>query len=103
MQPNALDQIHHIAPQVQDIAQSIARYQANFSCAIAYRDESWAFLNFENISVALVLPNQHPPHFAITRDDVTPFGTPLPHRDGTSSVYIQDPDGNHIEMLKLAA
>lgn len=102
MQPNALDQIHHIALQVQDIVQSVAWYQANFSCTIAYQDESWALLKFENISVALVLPNQHPPHFAITRDDVTPFGTPMPHRDGTSSVYIQDPNGNHIEMLKLA-
>jgi hypothetical protein len=45
---------------------------------------------------------QHPPHFAVVREDVTSFGTPVPHRDGTSSVYIQDPSGNNVEMLKLA-
>ncbi len=59
-------------------------------------------LKFANIHLALVLPNQHPEHFAITREDIVPFGTPFPHRDGTSSVYIHDPDGNHIEMLQLA-
>jgi hypothetical protein len=58
-------------------------------------------LKFENISLALVLSNQHPPHFAITREDINSFGTPVPHRDGTSLVYIQDPSGNNVEMLKL--
>ena len=69
---------------------------------IAYQDASWALLKFENISLALVLPGKHPPHFAVTRDNIAIFGTPVPHRDGTSSVYIQDPNGNNVEMLKLA-
>jgi catechol 2,3-dioxygenase-like lactoylglutathione lyase family enzyme len=97
-----LDEIHHIAIQVTDIEQSVLWYTANFACKVAYRDASWALLTFNNISIALVMPSQHPPHFAVTREDVTPFGIPVPHRDGTSSVYIQDPNGNHVEMLKLA-
>jgi catechol 2,3-dioxygenase-like lactoylglutathione lyase family enzyme len=97
-----LDHIHHIAVQVQDIEKSVVWYSSNFGCKIAYKDASWALLKFENISLALVLADKHPPHFAVTRDDVTLFGTPVPHRDGTSSVYIQDPNGNSVEMLKLA-
>lgn len=97
-----LDEIHHIAIQVNDVEESVLWYTANFACEVAYRDASWALLTFNNISIALVLPNQHPPHFAVTRDDVTAFGIPVPHRDGTSSVYIQDPSGNDLEMLKLA-
>ena len=97
-----LDHIHHVAIQVSDIAQSVAWYQKQFACELAYQDATWALLKFSNVSLALVLPNQHPPHFAITRDDVSAYGTPVPHRDGTSSVYIQDPAGNNVEMLKLA-
>jgi len=100
--PKTLDHIHHVAIQVKDIEESLNWYTSNFSCEVAYRDESWALLKFKNISLALVLPHQHPPHFAITKDDVKPYGVPVPHRDGTSSVYIQDPSGNNVEMLKLA-
>lgn len=98
----SLDHINHIAIQIQDIEQSVSWYTSLFDCEVSYRDESWALLKFDNISLALVLPSQHPPHFAITREDITSFGTPSPHRDGTSSVYIQDPSGNNVEMLKLA-
>lgn len=97
-----LDQIHHIALQVSNLEESILWYTKNFSCQISYQDNTWALLKFGNISLALVHPDQHPSHFAITREDLTPFGTPVPHRDGTSSVYIEDPSGNQIEMLKLA-
>ena len=97
-----LDHIHHIAIQIQDIEQSIAWYISHFDCEVSYRDDSWALLKFDNILLALVQANQHPPHFAVTRDDISSFGTPVPHRDGTSSVYIRDPSGNNVEMLKLA-
>lgn len=98
----SLDHIHHVAIPVNNVMQSVSWYTSNFACEMAYCDESWALLKFDNISLALVLPNQHPPHFAVTREDVTAFGTPVPHRDGTSSVYVQDPSGNSVEMLKLA-
>ncbi|MCE2993943.1 MAG: VOC family protein [Alphaproteobacteria bacterium] len=97
----SLDYIHHIAIQVQDIEGSVLWYTSNFDCEISYHDDSWALLKFDNIALALVLPSQHPNHFAVTRDDITLFGTPVPHRDGTSSVYIADPSGNKVEMLKL--
>ena len=99
---NALDHIHHIALQVKDLEETILWYTKNFACQIAYQDNSWALLKFENLSLALVHPDQHPSHFAVTREDIKPFGTPVPHRDGTSSVYVEDPSGNHIEILKLA-
>jgi len=99
---NTLDHIHHIALQVEDLDDSVAWYLTNFACEIAYQDKSWALLKFGNLSLALVHPDQHPPHFAVTREDITSFGTAVPHRDGTSSVYIQDPNGNNIEILKLA-
>ena len=98
----ALDTIHHIAIQVKDLEQSLLWYKKNFACQVAYQDKSWALLKFNNLSLALVHPDQHPPHFAVTREDITLYGTPMPHRDGTSSVYIEDPNGNNIEMLKLA-
>jgi catechol 2,3-dioxygenase-like lactoylglutathione lyase family enzyme len=101
--PQPLDNIHHLALQVDNIDQSLRWYASNFSCEILYQDESWALLKFGNISLALVLPNQHPPHFAVIRENVESYGLPKKHRDGTSSVYIKDPSGNNIEMLELSA
>lgn len=96
-----LDKMHHIAVQVTDIQKSIEWYKTKFACEIEYNDDSWALLKFSNIKVALVSENEHPPHYAIERDSISEFGKETPHRDGTSSVYIEDPDGNTIEMLKL--
>lgn len=98
----SLDNIHHLALQVDNIEQSLRWYASNFSCEIIYQDETWALLKFGNISLALVLPNQHPSHFAVVRKNVEAYGLPKKHRDGTSSVYIKDPSGNNIEMLKLS-
>lgn len=58
-------------------------------------------LKFANTSLALVLPEQHPYHFAIITDDLSPYGEAVLHRDGTASVYIKDADGNNVEMLTL--
>ena len=96
-----LDTIDHIAIQVKNIAQAVAWYTQRFVCEIQYQDESWAMLKFANASLALILPEQHPYHFAILTDDLTPYGQAASHRDGTSSIYIKDGDGNHVEMLKL--
>ena len=96
-----LDSIHHTAIQVKDIAAAVSWYTERFSCEIEYQDESWAMLKFSNTSIALVLPDQHPYHFAIISDNLSPYGKAVPHRDGTSSVYIRDEDGNHVEMIKL--
>ncbi|GDX39294.1 hypothetical protein LBMAG20_15090 [Methylocystaceae bacterium] len=97
-----LDNIHHLALQVDDIEQSLSWYTSKFSCEIVYQDESWVLLKFSNISLALVLPNQHPSHFAVISENLEIYGLPKRHRDGTSSVYIKDPSGNNVEMLKLS-
>jgi catechol 2,3-dioxygenase-like lactoylglutathione lyase family enzyme len=96
-----LDTIHHTAIQVKNIAHAVKWYKDSYKCEIEYQDDSWAMLRFSNISLALVLPDQHPYHFAILTDDLTPYGEAVPHRDGTSSVYIKDQDENHVEMLTL--
>lgn len=101
-QPN-LDSIHHLAIQVTDIAAAVTWYQQLLHCEVAYQDATWALLQFANLSMALVLPDSHPAHMAITCYTPEQYGTPVMHRDGTSSVYIADPFGNYVEMLKPAS
>ena len=94
------DIIDHLAICTDDISKSVTWYKENFSCDTLYQDDSWAMLEFQNIKLALVLPEQHPFHFAILKDDVEEYGTPTTHRDGSVSVYIKDCSGNNIEILR---
>ena len=64
-----------------------------------YQDESWALLGFDNVRLALVLPEQHPPHIAFVHPEAERFGPLRPHRDGTRSIYLRDSEGNAVEML----
>jgi len=98
-----MEAIHHIAIQVSDINAALAWYGEKFAFEITHADSSWALLQFENLSIALVLPEQHPPHFAIERDDAASYGELTPHRDGTASVYVRDPWDNVIEIMKPAS
>ncbi|WP_447970896.1 VOC family protein [Nitrospira sp. M1] len=95
-----LDTIHHIAVVVPKIDEGVAWYTKQFHCTIEYVDDTWALLNFANTKLALVLPDQHPGHFAVTRQDAEIFGTLTEHRDGLKSIYIQDLAGNPLEILK---
>ena len=88
------------AISVSDVKSTVEWYLKNFSCKVSYQDETWALLEFANIRVAFVLPQQHPPHFALLRDPAL-FGEPKTHRDGTRSVYVSDPSGNSVEVLAL--
>lgn len=97
--PETLDSIHHLAIAVQDVAASVAWYRANFKCTVTYQDDTWALLKFANTSMALVIPAQHPSHIGFVVDDATRFGNLTTHRDGTRSVYVNDPDGNALEMM----
>jgi len=96
-----MDKIHHIAIQVKNISDSVEWYKQNFDLEVSYQDETWAMLNFENTSLALVIPEEHPYHFAIETSDAESYGNLTKHRDGTASVYIKDIDGNNVEMIKL--
>lgn len=94
-----MDRLHHVAIEVWDLPEAVAWYQSNFGCKIAYRDETWALIEFENIKLALVTPGQHPPHIGFATPRAAEFGTLTRHRDGSASVYITDPAGNTIEVL----
>ncbi len=96
-----MDKIHHIAIQVEDISKAVSWYKKTFDVHISYQDKTWAMIDFENTSLALVKPEQHPFHFAIERKDAETYGHLTKHRDGTASIYINDLDGNNIEIIKL--
>lgn len=95
-----MEKVLHIAISVGDITEALEWYRDNFDFQTVYADDSWALLRFDNIALALVLPDQHPPHFAVEREDAEHFGPLTTHRDGTASVYIRDPWGNAIEIMQ---
>jgi catechol 2,3-dioxygenase-like lactoylglutathione lyase family enzyme len=96
-----LDTLHHAAIRVTDVKEEVAWYTSRFHCVVEYQDATWAMLAFANVRLAFVLAEQHPPHIAILGDPAA-FGEPKIHRDGTSSVYLKDPNGNKVEVLALA-
>jgi catechol 2,3-dioxygenase-like lactoylglutathione lyase family enzyme len=98
-----LDSFHHIAISVDNIATAVEWYTGNFRCEIAYQDATWAFLKFANLHLALVLPNQHPPHIAFATPRAAEFGELKTHRDGTRSIYISDSAGNAVELMDPAS
>ena len=95
-----LDALHHVAIQVKDIARALKWYSENFNAETVYLDDTWAMLRFDNIYLALVIPEQHPPHIAIEHEGAEAYGTLIKHRDGTESIYINDSEGNTLEMMK---
>src|SRR5687768_2709976 len=96
----------HVAVPSNDIAASVRWYQDLFGAEVLYQDRSWAFMNVSGQKVALVSPQQHPPHVAIevSEDELrraseqskVPIDT---HRDGTKGIYIYDPFGNAVELI----
>jgi hypothetical protein len=70
---------------------------------VNYQDDTWALLRFANIQLALVIPEQHPPHVAVLRPDAQRFGELVTHRDGTRSCYIEDPAGNAVEIMDASS
>jgi catechol 2,3-dioxygenase-like lactoylglutathione lyase family enzyme len=98
--PAKLDTMHHVAIAVSNIKETVDWYTKHFGCKVNYQDETWALVEFANIQLAFVLPEQHPPHIAILGDPAQ-HGQPKTHRDGTRSVYLKDPAGNNIEILAL--
>ncbi|HEY9785009.1 MAG TPA: VOC family protein [Candidatus Obscuribacterales bacterium] len=98
-QQRNLDRIHHIAIAVENVAETVTWYANTFACEVEYQDASWAFLRFENIRLALVVPHQHPPHIAFLSEHAEKFGKLKAHRDGSRSVYIKDAAGNAVEIV----
>jgi len=96
-----MDSIDHVAIPVKDVAATVAWYKRTFSCEVEYQDETWAYLKFGNIKLALVVEHQHPPHLAFVSPHAANFGELKSHRDGTKSVYVTDPAGNPVEIMAL--
>jgi len=97
--PGLLDRIEHVAIAVADVDSAVAWYTSHFRCTVAYKDATWALIAFDNLKLALVVPEQHPPHIAFTSPEAEKFGALTTHRDGTRSIYIKDPAGNSVEIM----
>jgi catechol-2,3-dioxygenase len=93
------DSLHHVAIAVDNVAKAVQWYRQTFRCEIAYQDDTWALLQFANVALALVIPEQHPPHLGFVTPLAHEHGPLKRHRDGTESVYISDPAGNPVELL----
>ena len=92
--------LHHIAIVVGNIREAVEWYMELFDIAVSYHDRTWALLQFENISIALVRAEHHPPHIAFECSDAERYGKLITHRDGTKSTYMSDPWGNTVEIMK---
>ena len=96
-----LNQIDHIAIQVEDINKSLKWYAEKFHFEKIYSDDTWAMIKFSNIKLALVVKSQHPNHFAVLNDEIVKDDVDVvKHRDKSISKYIKDIDGNFIELIK---
>ena len=94
-----LDRLHHVAIEAADIPTAVEWYREHFTCEVSYQDDTWALMKFNNVSLALVTPGQHPPHLGFVHPEAAKFGELKPHRDGTESLYLSDPTGNAVELL----
>lgn len=96
----------HVAVPSNDIAASVDWYVKNLGASILYQDKSWAFMKVGDVKLALVSPQQHPPHVAVKVDEdalaqaAKRANIPIDsHRDGTKGIYIHDPFGNAVELI----
>ena len=99
-------EMDHVAIATNDIAGSVRFYVESFGAEVLYQDATWAFLRLGQGKLALVTPTQHPPHVALRVDETTlalaaeRAGKPIDkHRDGTTGIYVEDPQGNVIELI----
>ena len=99
-------EMDHVALQTPDIAAAVRWYVAQFGAEVLHQDATWAFLRLGQGKLALVTPGQHPPHVALraSRAELeaaaSQWNRPIAtHRDGTAGIYIEDPDGNAIELI----
>jgi catechol 2,3-dioxygenase-like lactoylglutathione lyase family enzyme len=98
--------VDHVALNASKMAETVKWYTRQFGATVLYQDETWAFLKVGGSKIALVTPGQHPPHvaFAVTPERLGELSASYgkatqPHRDGTSSFYVEDPSGNAIELI----
>ena len=83
---------HHTAVHTNDVASSVSWYIENL-----------AMLLVGGMTLALTLPDKHPPHIAFEVDSLDKFpcypNEIKMHRDGSHYYYQEAPDGTVIEWL----
>jgi catechol 2,3-dioxygenase-like lactoylglutathione lyase family enzyme len=94
------------SPFLRAISPRCGVYRDNFGAEVLYQDATWAFLRLGQGKLALVTPEQHPPHVALrVSEEELSFaaqraGKPIDrHRDGTTGIYVSDPQGNQVELI----
>jgi catechol 2,3-dioxygenase-like lactoylglutathione lyase family enzyme len=99
-------EMDHVAVPTRDVAGTVEYYVREFGAAVLYADKTWAFLRVGQGKLALVTPEQHPPHVALRVDLETleraaaKAGKAIDkHRDGTQGIYVEDPAGNVVELI----
>jgi catechol 2,3-dioxygenase-like lactoylglutathione lyase family enzyme len=96
----------HVAVPSNDIAQSVTWYQEKFGADVLYQDATWALLQLPGLKLALVSPQQHPPHVAMEVSEEELAGaarqaglSASTHRDDSRGIYLHDPFGNVVELI----
>jgi len=95
--------IDHVAFIVDNIAEAVEWYVSKTGGDILYQDNSWALIEVFGTKLALVLPGDHPAHFAIKCKTTELFPCKTDeigeHRDSSKYYYLCDPYGNAIEWI----
>jgi catechol 2,3-dioxygenase-like lactoylglutathione lyase family enzyme len=112
----AVHRLGHVALRVTDMERAKAFYIA-LGLQLSWDAPDWAYLQspVTGDGVALLSPDYKAagPHFAFHLEDRAavdavhaqlvasgqPVGAVHDHRDGTASFYLQDPEGNWLEIL----
>jgi catechol 2,3-dioxygenase-like lactoylglutathione lyase family enzyme len=112
----AMSRLGHVAVRVQDMARAKAFYQA-LGLRLTWDADDWAYLqspaNGDGIALLSPAYTAAGPHFAFHYEERAEVdqvhdrleaqghsvGPVHDHRDGTASFYLQDPEGNWLELL----
>jgi catechol 2,3-dioxygenase-like lactoylglutathione lyase family enzyme len=116
MAPAAVHRLGHVALRVQDMERAKAFYTA-LGLRLTWEAPDWCYLQWPHSGegIALLSPayTAAGPHFAFHFQDRAAVdqaretlvarghscGPVHDHRDGTASFYMQDPEGNWLELL----
>tara|TARA_R110000868_G_scaffold225958_4_gene478287 strand:- start:1129 stop:1464 length:336 start_codon:yes stop_codon:yes gene_type:complete len=96
--------VDHIAVLVNDLKISEKWYLDVLGGAITHRQDNYVRLKVGNTNIALLDErfDSSKPHIGIVcneLEDLPTCGLKVSHRDGTTGVYLEDPDGNMVEFI----
>ena len=64
---------HHTAVHTKDVTASVDWYVENLKAKILKQDEDWAMVMIGGMTLALTLPDKHPPHIAFEVSSLDEF------------------------------